>query len=488
MKPNILLIMTDQMRGDAIGPNGDWVKTPAMDQLSKNGVTFTNCFTNSPVCFPARVSLATGQYPHNTGVWRNLRWYDLPDNTSTFMQTIQKAGYQTALIGKAHLHHQEGDLRDRENLMRKLGFDYINEIAGPRASTHVRSYMTEEWEKSGIWKAYQADFRERFSRKPYIARPSALPLEHYYDVYVGKKAKEFIANYEGNQPWFCQIGFSGPHEPWDAPEPYASMYDPSDMPVAINRESFKDSPIRPKGNLDDLWNEGDPHSPPLTESEIAQMRANYAGNLTLIDEQIGQILTALKEKNMFDSTIIIFCSDHGEMNGDFGLIYKENFFNSSVNVPLIISTPKLRCNVENEITCHEMVELLDLGPTMCELAGGAIDYQQFGQSLTEMIRKYEKGEGPGSSHREEAMAEHKGEIMLSTKEWKVVFNQQGEAYLLFHLTSDPYEQINRVEDPECKQIIASFYTRLCKRMVKSQTYLHHQQPDVAGIDHLFSVN
>ena len=108
-KPNILLLMTDQQRADALGCSGGWVRTPHLDRVAREGVRFTNCVTNSPVCVPARVSLATGLYPHNTGIWHNVP-YDLPADTPTWMQAIRAAGYRTSLFGKTHLHHQVGEI------------------------------------------------------------------------------------------------------------------------------------------------------------------------------------------------------------------------------------------------------------------------------------------------------------------------------------------------------------------------------------------
>jgi hypothetical protein len=283
-------------------------------------------------------------------------------------------------------------------------------------------------------------------------------------VYVGRKAKEYILNYNGDQPWFCQVGFTGPHEPWDAPEPYASMYDPAQMPVPIKRDSFQDSPNRPKGNLDKLMAETTDHSPPLTEEDIFMMRANYAGNMTLIDEQIGGIIQALKDKNIYDQTVILFTSDHGEMNGDYGLIYKENFFYGAVKIPLIIRTPEIQNSERKGSICEEMVELLDLGTTMIEMSGGRIDYQQFGKSLVGIL------ENRHLTHREEAVSEHKGEMMLATKEWKIVFNKQGEPYLLFHLTEDPNELLNVIGDPQYADVVAEFKNRLIKRCSRARSF------------------
>ncbi|MFI2857724.1 sulfatase [Paenibacillus sp. JSM ZJ436] len=457
---NILFIMTDQLRLDALGKTGGWVKTPHIDALAAEGMLFTNCITNSPVCIPARVSLATGLYPHNTGVWKNIE-YDLPADSSTWMQTIRDAGYRTGLIGKTHLHRHIGDLREREHLMHTYGFDHVDEIGGPRASMWVGSHMTDEWSKAGVLDAYIQEYNDRFTTKPYVARPSVLPLSLYADVYVGTKAQAFISSYKDDKPWFCMVSFGGPHEPWDAPEPYASMYEPEQMPKPIPRPSVDST--RPIGHLDELMNENR-HSPVLEEQDIAAMRANYAGNVTLIDEQIGQILQVLKEKNELDKTVIVFTADHGEMNGDYGLLYKENFLNAAVKVPLIIWTPELKSSEHAGAVYDGMVELFDIGPSMCELAGTQLAHRHFAKSLSPVL------EDPRTVHREEAISEIHGEVMLQNREWKLVLNAQGTPYLLFHLTEDPNEQRNLVGEPAYGEVVQKLKDTIFARLMSSLVY------------------
>lgn len=460
---NLLLIMADQFRWDALGRTGGWARTPHLDALADEGMLFANCLTNSPVCIPARVSLATGLYPHNTGVWKNIE-YDMPAETNTWMQAVRRAGYRTCLIGKTHLHRHRGDLREREPLMNAYGFDRVNEIGGPRACMWVGSHMTDEWARAGLLDAYIRDFRERFAQKPFAAKASVLPLELYADVYVGTQAREFILDYREERPWFCMASFGGPHEPWDAPEPYASLYEPELMPKAIPRPD--DRAARPRGHLDELMRE-ERHSPALSERDVAEMRANYAGNVTLIDEQIGSLVQALKERGMYEKTVIVFTSDHGEMNGDYGLIYKENLLNSAVKVPLVIRTPDLRERGLAGTVYGGMVELFDVGPTLCELAGGRLEHKQFARSLVPVLQR-----GADTPHREEAISEIHGELLLQNREWKMALNGEGEPYLLFHLAEDPQERRNRVRDPACREVVDSLRGKMLQRLMTGQFVLN----------------
>jgi arylsulfatase len=463
-QPNILFIMTDQCRADALGCSGGWVRTPNLDRIAAEGVRFANAVTNCPICIPARVSLATGRYPHNTAVWDNCH-YDIQPETATWMQAVREAGYRTSLFGKTHLHHHSGDLRDREHLIRAAGIDDIDEITGPRASTDCACAMTASWEAKGLLKAYQADYAERFANKPWVARPSVLPLEDYADVYVGQQAKRYLAGYDRDQPWMCWVTFGGPHEPWDAPEPYASMYRPEEMPLPIgSRETLDDDA---SGYLARVREHYAPED--LSAADIAAMRANYAGNVTLIDDQIGEILSVIEARGELDNTVIVFSSDHGEMNGDHGMIYKMQFLNGAVRVPLIVrlprapskGTPATAAAQTNGIS-QSPAEWFDIGPTLVELAGGKLKHQQFARSLLPTV------DDPEGEHRPFAVSELAREVMIMDREWKLVFNGDGEPYLLFDQINDPGELVNRIADPAMADVIERMKDQLLRHLLQTQ--------------------
>ena len=450
--PNVLLLMTDQQRWDAMGCSGDWVETPNLDRIASEGVRFTNCVTTSPVCIPTRLSLATGLYPHNTGVWNNMN-HTMPAETPTWMQAMRDAGYRTSLFGKTHLHPHGGDLREREDLMNAYGLDDVNEIGGPRASASTLSHMTAEWEEKGLWDAYRADYRERFSTKPHLVRPSTLALENYADVYVGQQAKQYLQDYDRQEPWCCWVSFGGPHEPWDTPEPYASLYDPEAMPEAVPRPSAGE---RPRGHLDRLMERINPAFEP---GEIGRLRADYAGNVTLIDAQIGEILDAIAARGELENTVIVHTSDHGEMNGDYGLIYKGNFLNGAVRIPLLVRTPD---STNAGSVCESPVEWIDIGPTLVEMAGGELAHRQFGKSLCPVLTQ------PELTHRDFAISEIQGEIMLLNQEWKAALNTDGEVYLLFDVQNDPNEIHNLAGGPEVVDVETALRLQILEWLVQTQ--------------------
>ena len=452
-KPNILFIMADQHRWDALGCTGGWVRTPNLDRIAGEGVRFSNCVTTTPVCIPARVSLATGLYPHNNGVWNNMG-YTMPAEAPTWMRAIREAGYRTSLFGKTHLHPHQGDLREREDLMHAYGLDDVNEIGGPRASARVLSHMTAEWEQKGLWEAYRQDYQERFSTRPQMVRPSPLGLESYYDVYVGRQAKQYLEAYAREEPWFCWVSFGGPHEPWDAPEPYDRLYDPASMPPPVPPAEGRAD--RPKGALDGR----EPRD--FEPGEVARMRANYAGEVTLIDEQIGELLKVVEARGELENTVIAFSSDHGEMNGDHGLIYKSTFLNGAVRVPMVVRTPDTAQSSQAGAVSDSPAEWIDLGPTLAELAGAELDYQQFGKSFGPVLANPETG------HRDEAISEIGGEMMIMNKEWKMALNASGQPYLLFDVQNDPDESRNLAGKPEMKGVETALRLRMLERLVQTQ--------------------
>lgn len=450
-KPNILFVMTDQQRWDALGTVSPWLDTPNLDRLANEGTRFTECVTTTPICIPARFTLATGLYPHNNGIWSNVN-YAIPAGTPTWMKRVRAAGYRTSLFGKTHLHPHRGDLREREGLMHEIGIDDVDEIGGPRASATVMSHMTARWEELGYLDAYREDFRERFANKPHVVRPSVLPLEEYADVYVGQQAATYLREYDRSEPWCCWVSFGGPHEPWDTPEPFASRYDPAAMPAPVERPIT--NPARPTGWLDHYMARSTPDFEP---GDVEAMRANYAGNVTLIDDQIGAIFDAIKARGEWDDTAIVFTSDHGEMNGDWNLIYKMNFLDGALRVPLIVKIPGCTPGVS-----HSMAENGDAGATMVEIAGGEHAHRQFAQSLADIVAD------ETTEHRANSISEFRGEFMIVDESWKAAINRDGACYLLFDRKNDPRETTNLAGLPDYHDVESKYRLAILERVAQSQ--------------------
>jgi arylsulfatase len=458
-KPNILLIMTDQQRWDAFGCISPWMKTPNMDRIAREGAQFTNCITNSPLCIPARRAMASGLYAHTTGVWDNRY---KPMDTPTWMGCIRDAGYRTSVFGKTHLNAHGGDLRSVAYLLHAQGLDDVNETSGPRDCATTLSHMTAEWARLGLWENYKKDLAERDSNRPYVARPSPLGFEHYYDTYVGRKAKEYLETYERNQPWFCWVSFGGPHEPWDAPEPYASAYVQDAMPKPLSGD-MKGGAQRPRGRLDKRLET----ARGMTPGDVAALRANYAGNVTLIDDMIGGVFEVIETRGEMENTVIALASDHGEMNGDYGLLYKGNFLDSAARIPLLVRTPGTAAEQQSGKMPRRVVaspvEWFDLGPTLVELAGGEMGHRQFAKSLLPCL------DDPQKRVREESLCELAGEMMIRSTQWKFAVNPEAKSYLLFNLENDPCEAQNLAGLSDYRDVEEALCQRLKERVAEAQS-------------------
>jgi choline-sulfatase len=293
--------------------------------------------------------------------------------------------------------------------------------------------MTMAWERAGLWEAYRRDVGDRFATKPHVVRPSPLGYDHYYDTYVGRQAYEYLSAYDRDEPWFCWVSFGGPHEPWDTPEPYASMYPPETMPAAKPPFGGQEAArgllsVRTEGrDLD------------LQATEVAAMRADYAGNVTLIDDQIGGILELLRSRGEYDRTLVVFASDHGEMNGDFGLVYKSNFLSSAVDIPLIVRPPAGSAGNGRGVVSDALVELIDVGATILDYAEVPGQAQSAARSLRAVV------EGAASEHRPAVVSEFADHTMVQDRRWKAEFDPAGDPVLLFSL--DP-------AGPECENLVS----------------------------------
>jgi arylsulfatase len=444
--PNVLFIITDQQRADSLGIVNGWTDTPHLDALARQGTLFTSCFTTSPMCIPARFSLMSGLYPHALGVQAN-REVTYPVGLATWFGELRGAGYRTSMFGKLHLHPDRGDLRDNVGLIQRFGFDDVDEVPGPRALRFAMSNLSEIWIQKGVRTAYQEDVVDRKKNHPWAVRPSPVGVDLYYDTYVGETAARYLREYDRADPWCCYVGFPGPHEPWDAPEPWGSLYQPSDMPAP--RVAPRSVAEHPAGDLEARL-EHRPHVPP---EDVAALRANYAGEVSLIDHLIGQIFQVIEARGEWDNTIVVFTSDHGEMNGDAGLLRKGVLLDGAVRIPLIIRDPA-GTHVSQH---HHPVELIDVGSTVVDLALGSGDFRM-GRSMSDVVRGHAL-----SPPRSDALCEYDGEVMLATDDWKIVLNAQGETYLLFDRSGD--ESVNLAGAVDYADVQRELEARVLRRVV-----------------------
>ena len=345
-KPNVLFLMTDQQRWDAMSCSGGWgPHAGPRPHCSRRRALHASASPPRPSASPHASRSPPGAIPHNNAVWSNLQ-YTMPPRGAD-LDALPCATSATGLASSArtHLHPHRGDLRGaRKTCCTALRPSTMcrRDRAAPRAQRPGHEpHDPRLWRDKGLLDAYRADFADRFANKPHVVRPSVLPLEDYADVYVGQQAKRYLEAYDGDEPWFCWVSFGGPHEPWGRTGTVTPACTPPEtMPPPVPRAGGR-PPTAPRGWLDYYMEHSTPTFDPGDE---AAMRANYAGKRDA-NRRPESARSSPRSRNAGElgNTVIAFTSDHGEMNGDWGLIYKMNFLDGALRVPLLLRTPGDRC-------------------------------------------------------------------------------------------------------------------------------------------------
>ena len=425
--------MTDQQRADCLGCAGHpQLSTPNIDRLAAEGTRFAQATTVSPLCMPARASFATGLYPHHHGIWSNSG--ELAETDATFFQALRLAGYFTAAIGKSHYYdprHDGRHVREREAFMRARGLDFVHETTGAQSTVHMESYVTDYWKSKGLWDGIAADYRRRQLPGELIVDPSPVGVEDYLDSYVGRQAETFLDEYDGVTPLCLFVGFPGPHEPFDAPGEYATMYRPEHAPPAIAvPDDYARLPDRIRRMAAfEVW-------PQPTLERIPAVRASYYGKISLIDFWIGRIRQALERRGWLDDTLVVILSDHGEMLGDHGRLKKSTFHESNIRIPLILRWPG---RVRAQAVAPTLAEIVDVFPTVLEAADCSVPERCSGRSLWPVLN------GTGAEVRRFQLGEidYGGrQFMLRSRDCKFAIDAKARAYMLYDLAHDPLEQHN----------------------------------------------
>ena len=448
-KPNILLIMADQHRADVLGCAGDrGVRTPNLDRLAAEGIRFSRTSCQGPLCMPARASFLTERYVRDHGVYTN--WAEVPREWPTYLHALQRAGYHTTMLGKAHLTRDD-DLKvthvdELASQLRARGFAEIVET-GDKFTTKVRNPYIDHLASRGLLDAYQAHIAARSYHGEnesgqhatktvamWDATPSPLPLADYIDTWHGDAAVRWVEEYQRKEPFFCFVGFPGPHDPWDAPAEAVERFGP-DAPTPPT--STKRPDLEHLGRYRRLV-KGFLHmcdADTMTDDAITAMRRAYCANVSVIDDAVGRIIAALETRGMLDDTWIIYTSDHGEMGGNHGLMSKCILYESSVRVPLIVRPPG---GMTSGVVA-DLVEHLDVPATIRAIAGAPDLAASEGRSLLGHFT------GAPPDPRTVAISQNWGFASFETDRHRLVVDEDMQtACQLFDLETDPTEDDNLV--------------------------------------------
>lgn len=447
-QPNIVLIMTDQQRFDTIREMGHGhMITPNLDKLVREGRGFTHCFAAGATCVVARAAMFTGMYAHNTGVFGFNKWA----HHRSWVSDLQDAGYHTVNIGKMHVMP----------FFEQQAFDERIVVENPTTNFAASGGPDDAWGDHLTANDAERPFDRHRKDPAWYQKHQGVAWEmeeHLHpDVFVGDKALDFIQGFEGGKPLFLQVGFTGPHEPYDPLPRHLALYDDIPVPQAIFRENeLGEKP--PQHRVHGEFNAITDHESTIdlsaaTGDEISRMRRHYYANVTTIDEKIGEILDALEQQGLLENTVLIFTSDHGDMLGDHRLPYKWLMYEPIVRVPLIV------CGVPTEQLpeTDALISQMDIGPTLLKLAG------------CEIPRFLEGRPDLGLGNAEEAVfAEDNYLTMVRTRTHKYVHYTFDEAEgELYDLRSDPAELVNLFHDPDQAAVVTEMRLTLLNWLSRS---------------------
>jgi arylsulfatase A-like enzyme len=481
-RPNILLISADQQRADCIGFQGRKVKTPHLDQLAADGTWFNACITPSVVCQPARASILTGQLCRTHGVHDNGIDLDPAVGKKGFAGTLAKAGYQTALFGKAHFstYHTYAPTGTPECLRSSvdygedwygpyMGFEHLElMLVGhnwwapekPPAGQHYERFYHRDgrgdartklmWENAGDTKDAAQTWHSR------------LPMAFHNSPWTADRAIDWLRHgRDADQPFCAWVSFPDPHHPFDCPEPWSRLHDPAEVDLPPHRtRSFEGKP---------WWHEAAMTSEPgdkkyaelrkaysripeQTDAQLREIIANTYGQIALIDHQVGRLLNALDEAGLSDNTIVIYISDHGDWLGDHGLILKGPMhYEGLLRVPMIVRGPGVRVGAQVD----DPVSTLDLAATFAEYAETTPGLTQHGSSLRPLLET-------GEARRDFALNEwglgaNRVGVALElrtvrTRHHKLTVDLNSGDGEMYDLEADPHERINLFDSPDHRDL------------------------------------
>ena len=445
-QPNILWICTDQQRWDTIHAlNNDVIRTPNIDRLCAEGIAFTRAYTQSPICTPSRISFLTGRYPSTVHVNRNGdAWFPTDKEPGLITRALRDAGYDLGLAGKLHLTACNGRVEQLPE--DKYGYRIFkwSHHPAPEDFWPTPQHDYQQWlaDQDVDWNtAYNADADSPWNIPGYC-RPG-IAAEYHQTTWCAEEAIAFMTEVREG-PWLMSVNPFDPHPALDPPLSYLEKMDIDTMPLPLFRESELESQLRFDGIDHQTETPVSPH-----DYDARRMVAAYYAEIELIDDQVGRMLDALEASGQRENTIVIFTSDHGEMLGDHGLLWKGcRFYEGAVRVPLILSWPG---HIQAGVVSDALVELTDIVPTLLDALAMPIPPHIQGKSLWPLLT----GQVAPDHHRDFVRCEYHDALdrqyashanMLRDDRYKIVVYHGHDIGELYDLREDPDEYVNLWDD------------------------------------------
>lgn len=459
--PNIIFLMDDQHRYDALGIINSQVLTPTLDNLAKDGVLYSQAVCQAPMCVPSRNSMMMGLYPNQTGVYSNgdgIKDENVP--VKTMAQYFKDAGYETAGFGKTHWGKYETGTRGFETR-------YVSEIKEKGAVS-----MQEMNPKAK--QAYDNEIADMGAGEEnnlgYLGFTSKLEEEEHRDGWITKQALEYINNRNDDRPLFLYLSYMKPHAGHNVPKGYEDLYDLSAIEYAQQPDWESDKSPHSEGvNRRDMYEN---YWKNATEEEWKLMTMRYYANVTWIDDMMGRTLAALKEKGLLENTLIVYTSDHGEMLGErYYKFNKYNLYDASVRVPMIISGSALPKDIQRNSVDNLSAENTDLLPTLLAYSGIPQEKPLLGENLLTKNRNQATfaalHERPNEAAFMWRTKDYKLILVLNRKENAADYTSAdiitGEFY---NLTSDPKEWNDLYNDVNSEASRTAYQVELLNHLKK----------------------
>lgn len=469
-RPNILIITSDQQHWNTIGAFNPEISTPHLDRLVKEGTTFMRAYCPNPTCTPSRASIITGQYPSQHGAW--TLGTKLPEDSHTMGDEFCKAGYRTALVGKAHfqqaIQSEQYPSLECPPLLHDLdfwrsfdkpyyGFEHT-ELLRNHAHEHLVGQHYAAWleDKCGDeWRKYYAEPTGQLPGD--TEHQWNIPEELHYNNWIAERTNALIESYQAAGERFCLwASFPDPHPPYLAPEPWCSMYDPEKVtvPAIVPGEHANNPPhfaLTQQENPDfSAYRESGYgihgfHSHLRPQELLKKDISVYYGMVSMMDACIGKMLNKLDKLGLADDTIVVFTTDHGHFYGHHGLTAKGAFhYEDLIKLPFIVRYPE---RVPAGVTSDAMQSLVDLAPTFLSLAGIPVPRTMTGKDQSAVwLGEHKKARDHViCEFHHEPTSVHLKTYVNERYKLTVYFNQEyGE---LFDLQNDSQEISNRWADP-----------------------------------------
>lgn len=407
MGRKILFVTTDQQRYDTLGCNGGQLaRTPVVDALAKAGLRYERAVPQTVVCMPSRSTMLTGQYPRTHGVWMN--GVPLPADAPSVANVLSQNGYRTALVGKPHFEpfldpfgrFTENRLAREGSFGPHRGFEHM-ELAthGAAGQLHYARWIANEHPEAAAWyyPVLDGDFEVNAAGGGDTGAPQVhnnqIPKEWYHTDWVADRTISWLDSLDEGDDWFCWMSFPDPHHPWDPPSSELGRINWRDVPLPAGypeNEAERLALLDSKPRHWRMWYEGQLVSnyeaprrwvpATLSADQVREVNARNAIEVELIDEALGRVLAAIAARGWSEDVDVVFTTDHGELQGDYGLLFKGPYHTDGLMRLPLIWRPAPAAKVAPQVVTKP-VSLVDLAPTFCEIAGLDAPAWMEGQAL-----------------------------------------------------------------------------------------------------------